>query len=86
MCNDKVKTVLTRRAVQWDDFLQEIIEKVEEIGYKNKLYKPELERLILRHSAIQIVKQDIILGFNGVNKINKEVEAWMKGKPISVVR
>jgi hypothetical protein len=86
MCNDRIKTILTRRAIQWEEFLQEIINKVEENGYQNKLFKPELERLILRHASIQVVKNDIINGFSGVNKVNKEVESWMKGKPISVVR
>lgn len=86
MCDDRVRTLLTRRAIQWEEFLQKIIDTVKENGYKEKLFKPEIERLILRHSSIRDIEKDIINGFSGIEKLNPEVKSWLKGKPIIVAK
>jgi len=72
---------MNRRAIQWENFLDGIIKKIEDNGYEKKLWKPEIERLILRHTSIKEIEKDIVNGFQGIEIVNKEVEAWMKGKP-----
>lgn len=79
MTNGKMKTILTRRAIEWDDFLEKIIEKIEEDGYEKKLWKPQVERLILRHIKARQIAKDIIKGFQGVEKVREDVEVWIKG-------
>ncbi len=69
----KMKTILTRRAKEWDNFLQSIIDKREENGNGIKLKKPELERIILHHLGNPKLKEDMI---NII--ITKREEAWMR--------
>lgn len=68
-----MKTVLTRRALEWDNFLEIIIKAREEIGEFPKLKKPELERLILHNFAISELREDMIN-----LKISEREEGWMK--------
>jgi hypothetical protein len=83
MSNGKIKTIFSRRAFEWEEFLKKIIERIEENGYDKKLYKPEIERLILHHRNIKDIEKDIVDAFQGVDEVNKEVESWIKGKPIN---
>lgn len=55
-----MKTVLTRRAKEWHDFLESIIKAREKNGDLPKLKKPELERLILRNLTMPQIKQEVI--------------------------
>ena len=68
-----MKTVLTRRAAEWDNFLETIINAREEKGQFPKLKKPELERLILHNFTITELREDMIN-----LKINEREEAWMR--------
>lgn len=79
MTNGNMKTIHTRRAIEWDNFLERIINQIEENGYYKKLWKPQIERLILRHAKIMQIEEDIIKGFKGIKKVNMEVETWIKG-------
>lgn len=80
MVNGKVKTILSRRTLEWDIFLKKIIEKIKENGYDKNLWETEIERLVLKHKLIKIIEKDIIDGFQGVKKVRLEVEQWMRGK------
>ncbi len=80
MSNGKLKTIWARRTVEWDNFLDSVIEKIMENGYDKKLFKTYIERLILKHANIKIIEQEIIGGFQGVKEPRQEVEEWMKGK------
>ena len=55
-----MKTIMTRRAIEWDNFLERIIKKREEKGMLPMLKKPEVERLILRNFSISELEQDMI--------------------------
>lgn len=68
----KMKTILTRRAKEWDNFLGSILEKRGENG-ETKLKKPELERLILHNFLISKLKEDMIN-----LEITKREEGWMR--------
>lgn len=80
MSNGNQKTILTRRALEWDDFIMETIEKIREVGYPEIVKKPEIERLFLRHKCSREIQEAIVNGFKGIKKVNVEVESWMKGK------
>lgn len=67
-----MKTILTRRAKEWDNFLNSILEARGENG-ETKLKKPELERLILHNFGISKLKEDMI---NLI--ITKREEVWMR--------
>lgn len=73
------KSVLTRRAEQWDKFLDEIISKIEENGFPKRLSKPQVERLILHHKDIHKIKEELVLAFQGLQKVKPEVKKWMHG-------
>lgn len=62
-----------------EEFLIEILNKIEEEGYSEILYKTQIERLILHHSLINQIKEDIIRGFRGVGKVNEQTRRWMNG-------
>ena len=67
-----MKAILTRRAKEWDNFLDSIIEERNGNG-EIRLKKPELERLILHNFGIKKVREDM------VNlKITEREEAWMR--------
>lgn len=68
-----MKTVLTRRAKEWDNFLNSILEERRENGEEVKLKKPELERLILHNFLITRLKEDMICLV-----ITKREEDWMR--------
>lgn len=80
MSNGECKTVLTRRAVQWENFLDKIVSKIKENGYTKPIFKIEIERLILKNSKIKEIGEEVIGGFKGIEEVNPEVKAWMKGK------
>lgn len=68
-----MKTVQVRRAKEWDDFLQSIIDAREENGNGVKLKKPELERIIVHHLGNPKLKEDMIN-----ISITKREEVWMR--------
>ena len=68
-----MKTIMTRRAKEWDDFLDSILEERKENGNNMKLKKPELERLILHNFLIGKLKEDMISLV-----ITKREEVWMR--------
>lgn len=80
MSNGNEKTVLMRRSLEWDGFLQELIDEIEENGFILKITKPQIERLILHHKSIMDIKNDIIKGFKGIESIRPEINMWMKGE------
>lgn len=55
-----MKTILTRRAMEWDNFLGSILSQRENNGNPIKLKKPELERLILHNLLIPQLKEEMI--------------------------
>ncbi len=67
-----MKAILTRRAKEWDDFLNSIIEERNRNG-EIELKKPELERLILHNYSIPKLKEDMIDLI-----ITEREEAWMR--------
>lgn len=67
-----MKTIMTRTAKEWDDFLTSILEERGENG-GTKLKKPELERLILHNFSITKLRKDMIDLI-----ISKREEAWMR--------
>ena len=67
-----MKAILTRRAKEWDEFLNSILEERGENG-ETKLKKPESERLILHNFAITKLKGDMISLI-----ITKREEKWMR--------
>ncbi len=68
-----MKTIMTRRAIEWDNFLERIIKKREEKGMLPVLKKTELERLILHNFAISKLEQDMI-----DLPIKEREEVWMR--------
>lgn len=68
------KNILTRRAIEWDRFLDSIIESREEKNMEVKLKKPELERLILHNFLITKLKEDLIN-----LEITEREKQWMLG-------
>ena len=68
-----MKTILTRRAIEWENFLNSILKEREENGEVIKLKKPELERIILHNFMITKLKEDMIN-----LKITKREEVWMR--------
>ena len=68
-----MKTILTRRAIEWDNFLNSILEEREKNGESKRLKKPELERIILHNFTIGKIKEDMIN-----LKITKREEIWMR--------
>ena len=68
-----MKTIMRRRAREWDDFLERIIKKREEKGMLPLLKKPELERLILHNFAIPELEADMV-----ALPIKEREEVWMK--------
>ncbi len=68
-----MKTILTRRALEWENFLESILKEREENGMDRKLKKPELERIILHNFSIPKIKEDM------VNlEITEREERWLK--------
>ena len=68
-----MKTIMTRRAIEFDNFLEKIIKKREEKGMLPVLKKPEIERLILRNFVISKLEEDMIN-----LEIKDREEAWMR--------
>lgn len=79
MSNQEMKTVMKRRAIQWDKFLELTIKEIQNTGCEIKIKKVEIERLIMRHRKIREIQHDIIQGFFGLKKVNEKVMEWMKG-------
>lgn len=74
------KTILQRRSTGWSNFLEETINKIQEVAeFDLKITKPQIERLILHHLGIRIIQKDIINGFRGITKIKEEVKKWING-------
>ncbi len=67
-------SILTRRAIEWEKFLEVIINTREEKDMKPKLKKPQLERIILHHFSIQKIKKDMI-----DLEIKEREKKWMNG-------
>lgn len=80
MANDKIKTIVTRRSIDMDKFLETIIKKVKDEGCNLPLKKVHIERLLLKHRLANDIASDIIVGFRGIRKVNPQVENWMRGK------
>ena len=55
-----MKTVQVRRSIEWENFLDSILNEREKNGECTKLKKPELERLILRNLSMGQIKQEVI--------------------------
>ncbi len=68
------KTILTRRAIEWERFLDSIIGAREDNGEIIKLKKPQLERIILHNFVMQKLKEDMIN-----LEINEREKKWMEG-------
>lgn len=68
-----LKSILTRRAIEWEKFLESIIQAREENG-EIRLKKPELERIILHHLLITTLREDMIQ-----LQINDREKKWMEG-------
>ncbi len=67
-------SILTRRAIEWEKFLESIINIREEKDMKPKLKKPQLERIIIHHFSITRLKEDMIN-----LEINEREKKWMDG-------
>lgn len=67
-----VKSIMTRTAKEWDEFLNSILEGRNKNG-DVKLKKPEIERLILHNFRIVELKEDMIN-----LPITKREEGWMR--------
>ena len=68
-----MKSIMTRGAKEWDNFLNSILEERKQNGKNIDLKKPELERLILHSFLITQLREDMI---NLI--ITKREEAWMR--------
>lgn len=73
------KSILQRRSKEMETFLNSVISEIKENGYPREIHKTQIERLILHHKEIKKIKEDIINGFKGVQKINEKIEAFMNG-------
>jgi len=73
------KSPQQRRSAEMEEFLTSIIEKIEEGGYPETIYKTQIERLLLHHSLIPQIKQELINGFAGISKVNEQTRRWMDG-------
>lgn len=84
MSNGNIKTAMKRTPVEWSDLIDEVIKKIEENGYPEKLKEPEIIRLLVHfrpaRSELDNAFAKIVQGFQGIQKVNPEVEKWMKGK------
>lgn len=69
-----MKSILTRRAIEWEMFLKSILEERKRIGKDDGLKKTELERLILHNFAITKLKMDLI----NLEITEREIR-WLKG-------
>ena len=77
MCDKKY--TLQRRSVKMDEYLQRIVNKIKENGYLEKIDKIKVERLMIRSILMEKLSQEIIKNFEGIKKVNPEVERWMNG-------
>jgi len=78
--NSALKHTLQRRSIEWEVFLNEIIDEIEEDGFPLKPHKTQVERLILHHKTMPTIKKEIIDGFKGIQKVNKQTRRWMNGE------
>lgn len=62
-----------------DEYLQRIVNKIKENGYLEKIDKIKVERLMIRSILMEKLSQEIIKNFEGIKKVNPEVERWMNG-------
>ena len=60
--------------MEWDNFLDTILQARKENGEDIDIKKPELERLILHNFSIANLREDMIN-----LQITEREEAWMKG-------
>jgi len=77
MCDKKY--TLQRRSVKMDEYLQRIVNKIKGNGYLEKIDKIKVERLMIRSILMEKLSQEIIKNFEGIKKVNPEVERWMNG-------
>ncbi len=68
-----MKTISVRRSIEFNLFLESILEERERNGEIIKLKKPELERLLLHNFVIIQLKKDMIN-----LKITKREKQWMR--------
>lgn len=84
MSNGNGKTQLQRTPVEWVNLMNITIEKIEEDGYPKKLFIPEVIRLLVHYRParehLNKAIEEVMKGFYGVEKLNPEVEKWMKGR------
>jgi hypothetical protein len=81
MSNGKMKTIMTRRSLEFDNFLDETIRIIKENGFPAKLQKVHIERLLTKHKASrEIIQKAIIDGFRGVTKLSPQASMWMTGE------
>ena len=83
MSNGNIKTKIAKIPIEWDKLISDTIRKIGEKGYKQKVYSPEIIRLLIHfnparqhlNKALELIME----GFNGIDRVSPEVEKWMKG-------
>lgn len=83
MSNGNAKTTMRRMPVEWLELLNSVIRKIEENGFPEKVFDTEIVRLLVHFNParkhLNKALEEIIQGFQGVQKLNPEVERWMRG-------
>lgn len=81
--NGNIKTQLKRMPLEWIELIDKVIKKIEENGYPERVMPPEIVRLLIHfrpaREKLNEAFSSIIQGFQGVKKLNPEVEKYMKG-------
>lgn len=84
MVNGNLKLVKVRIPLEFDKLIEKLISIVEENGYKERLKKTEVVRLLVYYNPsrkfLNKALEEIVNGFRGIEKVNPEVEKWMRGK------
>lgn len=83
MSNGNMKTEMRKIPTEWVNLLDKVVEKIEENGYPGKIKHPEIIRLLVHYRPardyLNKAMNIIIQGFQGIKKVNPEVEKYMKG-------
>ena len=83
MANGNLKVIKLGVPEEFDKLIEKLISIVAESGYPARLKKTEVLRLLLHYNPsrkyLNKALEEIVNGFNGIKRINPEVEKWMKG-------
>ena len=80
--NGNIKTIIQKVPIEWNELLMKTIEKIEANGFPEKVFATEIVRLLVHYRParehLNKSFEEIIKGFQGIQKVRPEVEKIMK--------